>query len=172
MEGRRFLIFTSMSWEVRNLAEVLFYLTVQPLEKIVPVLAEKVVTSGEKGLLLVEDNRECLRWDQLLWTYSTASFLPHAREDQEKDGAWVSRQPLLISSTSSQANHASVILNLKRESPLITAEVRKILEISSVYDDLVEKYKNYGALHPHFNLQMWKQTKDGRWHKESMQQAA
>ena len=63
------------------MTKVLIYLTVSPVEKIIPVLVAKAIAGGAHVWLRTRDIQESARWNTLFWTYSTATFLPHASED-------------------------------------------------------------------------------------------
>lgn len=154
------------------MTEVRFYLTPNSVERVVPALAEKIVASKERGLLLVETQREGLHWDHVLWTYATSSFLPHAFEDQERMGTWVQRQPLLISCSDGNANQASAVINLRKDLPGHSLQVSKILEIDSSREALLAKRHLYALRYPQCVTQFWRQTEDGKWHQEELELAA
>ncbi len=79
-----------------------YHLTVRPLDRVLPRIAERVIEAGGR-LLIVSDQaiqRDML--DKLLWTYAPESFLPHARSGTGDDAA----QPVLIAEQASAANGA------------------------------------------------------------------
>lgn len=79
-----------------------YHLTVAPLDRVLPAIAEKVLGSGERLLIVAEDAALRARIDQLLWSYQPVSFLPHAQAGNDWDGD----QPALIAETVSPANGA------------------------------------------------------------------
>lgn len=78
-----------------------YHLTASPLERVLASIAEKVVGGGER-LLVVAEPGLLARLDELLWSYSRDSFLPHGRERAEI-------QPVLLSTEPEPANGAANI---------------------------------------------------------------
>ncbi len=69
-----------------------YHLTAAPLDRVLPSIAEKVLGSGGRLLIVAGDAGLRTRVDQLLWSYNAASFLPHA----QAGGDWDAEQPALI----------------------------------------------------------------------------
>jgi DNA polymerase-3 subunit chi len=78
-----------------------YHLTASPLERVLPSIAEKVLAGGGR-LLVVAEPGLLARLDELLWSYSSDSFLPHGRERAES-------QPVLLSPEPAAANGATNI---------------------------------------------------------------
>jgi DNA polymerase III subunit chi len=76
-----------------------YHLTVSPLERVLPSIAEKVLAGGQR-LLVVAEPDLLARLDEQLWSYARDSFLPHGREPAKS-------QPVLLSSEPSPANGAT-----------------------------------------------------------------
>jgi DNA polymerase-3 subunit chi len=76
-----------------------YHLTASPLEKVLPSIAEKVLASGER-LLVVADEAQLARLDEQLWTYAKDTFLPHGRGDADA-------QPILLAAEPVAANGAT-----------------------------------------------------------------
>lgn len=83
-----------------------YHLTVQPIERILPRLAERVLAEGGRMLVVTADERQRAALDKLLWSYAPESFLPHAQAGGANDAA----QPLLIHAEPVAANGARHIL--------------------------------------------------------------
>jgi DNA polymerase III subunit chi len=79
-----------------------YHLTRMPLERALPRIAERVVGSGARLLIVsaLEDQRSAL--DRLLWQFAPDSFLPHGLAG----GAHDDRQPILIAGDVAPANGA------------------------------------------------------------------
>ena len=77
-----------------------------PIEQVIATLAEKVLSSGERLLIVGEDEAQLARLDRILWDQGTASFLPHALAGASED----SRQPVLLSKSPDAANRARNML--------------------------------------------------------------
>src|SRR3546814_6218378 len=54
-----------------------YHLTRTPVESVLPRLLEKVVSGGERALVVAGDAGLLARLDEQLWRYEPASFLPH-----------------------------------------------------------------------------------------------
>ncbi|MBX9796756.1 DNA polymerase III subunit chi [Sphingomonas sp.] len=83
-----------------------YHLTRQPVERVVPQLAERVVAGGGRLLIVSADPAQRALIDARLWDYAPASFLPHA----EAGGAADAEQPVLIAGDSAAGNGARHIL--------------------------------------------------------------
>lgn len=73
-----------------------------PIEDVVPQLAEKVLETGERLLLICGDDRLRALLDEQLWTRDPASYLPHAQSKGEGDAI----QPILLSDAVDAPNGA------------------------------------------------------------------
>ena len=83
-----------------------YHLTRQPLEQVLPRLAERVVGGGGRLLVVSGDARQRAAIDRLLWDYAADSFLPHAQAGAGDDAA----QPVLIAADPVAGNAARNIL--------------------------------------------------------------
>lgn len=79
-----------------------YHLTLLPLERVLPQIAEKVVGGGNRLLIVDGDDQRRAALDRLLWTYSPESFLPHAQIGASDDA----RQPVLLAGEVNAANRA------------------------------------------------------------------
>jgi DNA polymerase-3 subunit chi len=79
-----------------------YHLTSTPLERALPRIAERVLTSGARLLIVARDEAQRVALDRLLWDYAPESFLPHGRSGEGEDGA----QPILIAPDVKAANGA------------------------------------------------------------------
>lgn len=81
-----------------------YHLTTTPLDRALPQIAEKVLASGARLLVVAESEGQRDGLDRLLWTYAPESFLPHGLNgDGEAD------QPVLIASGIDPVNGARTI---------------------------------------------------------------
>lgn len=83
-----------------------YHLTRQPLEQVLPRLAERVVAGGGRLLVVSGDAPQRAALDRLLWDYAADSFLPHAQAGAGDDAA----QPVLIAPEPVAGNAARNIL--------------------------------------------------------------
>jgi DNA polymerase-3 subunit chi len=79
-----------------------YHLTIRPLERVLPKIAEKVIESGGRLLIVADEPARRAALDKLLWTYAAESFLPHAQAGGAHDAA----QPVLIAADAIAANGA------------------------------------------------------------------
>ena len=79
-----------------------YHLTATPLDRALPQIAEKVLASGGRLLLVAENEAQRTQLDKLLWAYNAESFLPHACAGGERDAD----QPILLAETAEPANGA------------------------------------------------------------------
>jgi DNA polymerase III subunit chi len=79
-----------------------YHLTLQPLDRVLPRIAERVAEGGGRLLIVAERAEQRGEIDRLLWTYAPENFLPHA----QADGADAAAQPILISQNPEPANAA------------------------------------------------------------------
>jgi len=87
--------------------QVDFYqLEATPLEQVVATLAEKVLGSGGRLLVVAGDEAVLGRLNRLLWDQGPTSFLPHGIVG----GADDARQPILLSTSEDAPNLARNIL--------------------------------------------------------------
>jgi DNA polymerase-3 subunit chi len=77
-----------------------------PVEQVVARLAQKLLDSGERLLVIASDEGFLARLDRLLWDVGKTSFLPHGIAGGSAD----SRQPILLSTTPDAANVARNLL--------------------------------------------------------------
>lgn len=82
-----------------------YHLTAMPLERALPQIAEKVVASGARLLVVAAAPERQEALDRLLWSYAPTSFLPHATIGSGQDVA----QPVLIAGEVTPANGARYI---------------------------------------------------------------
>ncbi|SFP37605.1 DNA polymerase III subunit chi [Sphingomonas rubra] len=79
-----------------------YHLTATPLDRALPQIAEKVVASGARLLIVSAGEAQRATLDRLLWAYAPESFLPHAQAGAGDDAS----QPILIAGEVTAANAA------------------------------------------------------------------
>lgn len=79
-----------------------YHLTRMPLERALPRIAEKVVGTGARLLIVSAAPEQQAALDRLLWHYAPDSFLPHGVAGGPDDD----RQPILITGDVAPANGA------------------------------------------------------------------
>ncbi|MBW4330920.1 DNA polymerase III subunit chi [Stakelama sp. CBK3Z-3] len=137
-----------------------YHLTLSPVDRVLPRIAEKVLQTGERLLVVAAepDRREAL--DKLLWSYSHVSFLPHARAG----GAHDAQQPVLIAETVKAPNGATNIAiadNVWREGALQFARVFHFFDA----DNIAAARDAWKSLAGREDIERryWQQTESGGW---------
>jgi DNA polymerase-3 subunit chi len=137
-----------------------YHLTDRPLERVLPQLAEKVVASGRRLLIVAGSEEQRRHLDRLLWTYTPESFLPHGVLGAGGEDA----QPVLIAPDVNAANGARYIM-------LVDGEWRDgVLDFDRAFhlfdDDRVREARlAWKALGERDGVERryWKQNEAGRW---------
>lgn len=139
-----------------------YHLAAQPLERVLPRIAERVIEGGGRLLIVDADEARRERLDRLLWEYSRDGFLPHALADAGDDAA----QPVLIAPEPTAGNAARNVALADgrwREEALgfdraflffdeeRTADARAAWKGLADRDDVERRY--------------WKQNDAGKWEK-------
>jgi DNA polymerase-3 subunit chi len=137
-----------------------YHLTVTSLDRALPQIAEKVLTSGGRLLLVAGSEAQRVALDKLLWTHAPESFLPHACAGGDGDDA----QPILISAVPDSVNGARNIaladgtwreeaLGFDRAFHFFDGD--KIGEARIAWKDLADR--------DGVERRYWKQNDTGRW---------
>ena len=137
-----------------------YHLTLQPLDRVLPRIAERVVGSGGRLLIVAESEAQRVALDKLLWTYSPESFLAHAQAGEGNEAA----QPILIAGTPETATVARNIAladGIWREAALgfdrafHFFDADRIAEARAAWKGLADR--------DGIERRYWKQNDDGRW---------
>lgn len=137
-----------------------YHLTVQPLERVLPRIAERVVESGGRLLIVAQDEQQRAGLDRLLWTYAADSFLPHAQAGGDADA----EQPVLIAGDPEPVNAARNVAladGVWREDALAFDRAfhffdgGRIVEARAAWKGLAERAG--------VERRYWKQNEAGRW---------
>lgn len=131
-----------------------YHLTRVPLEKVLPSIAERVLASGERLVIVAEDDKLLTRIDALLWSYKPESFLPHGREGE---------QPILLTADAegSLAQNIALIDGQWRDSALNFARAFYFFDSQSI-DSARAAWRGL-ADNDKVERHYWKQDDAGRW---------
>jgi DNA polymerase-3 subunit chi len=154
--------------------EVWFYhLQRQPLEQVLPILLEKSLERNWRAVVQAASEERLDALDQLLWTYSEGSFLPHGRA---RDGD-PEMQPILLTTEPDNLNGAPVrffidgaLASPLLESPNAKDYTRVILLFDGNHEEELgnaraewKRMKAAGC-----DLSYWQQSAAGRWEKQNI----
>ncbi|HYJ81385.1 MAG TPA: DNA polymerase III subunit chi [Allosphingosinicella sp.] len=133
-----------------------YHLTASPLERVLPSIAEKVVASGER-LVVVAEGELLARLDELLWSYAKDSFLPHGREQAESQPVFLSSEPL----PANGATHIALADGRWREEALGFARTFYFFD-NDGRDSAREAWRALKG-RPEAEARYWKQDERGKW---------
>ncbi len=147
----------------------LYQLRTQPLDQMLPRLLEKLYSAGDGALVLVNSAERAVVLDRQLWTFSTASFLPHALIDDPM----ATEAPILLATqlptdlSSPKAAKLLVLADGQELSQQLDAvraagynQVVEILDYEHL-ENLESKISNYKALG--LNPKVFLQQSNGTW---------
>jgi DNA polymerase III subunit chi len=88
-------------------------------------LTEKAVKQGHQVYINAESAAQLLQLDDLLWTFRAGSFLPHAVDIGEDNGA----SPVLLAHDREPGNSHDVLVNLSNEVPPFFSRFNRVAEL-------------------------------------------
>ena len=149
------------------MTEVLFYhLQGQPLERVLPQLLEKCLARGWRCVVQAGTSERVDALDQLLWTYSDASFLAHGT-DREAEAA---ETPVVLMTGAGNPNGAAVRFFVDGASADDLKSYQRAIYLFDGNDpDAVEGARDQWkeATGEGLKVTYWQQDGDGRWQKKA-----
>lgn len=120
-------------------------------------LCAKAVQQGLRVIVYAPDISLIEQFDQLLWTFSSTSFIPHCRNDD--DASLVQQTPVILSDRIQSDTAFDVLLNLHHQLPPCFNGFKRIIEIAGATDEdksaareRYRRYKNEGFNVQHYQL--------------------
>ena len=143
--------------------QVDFYHLTSPLDRVLPRIAERVVQTGGRLLIVAEPEEQRVALDRLLWSCAPESFLPHAQAGSNDDAA----QPILIADDILETAPA----NAARNVAIVDGRWRDLTlsfdRAFHIFDDeaIREARLAWKALADRDGVERryWKQNDAGRW---------
>jgi len=154
------------------MTEVFFYhLTTKPLEKALPQLLERSLEREWNVCLQTRTEEKCLALNELLWTASEESFLPHGMA-QDGDPEF---QPIYLTAGSENPNGAQIrfFVESAQIAPALSASAEPYARIVIMFDgnddaELTDARAQWKALKASgAALSYFQQTDEGRWEKKA-----
>lgn len=131
-----------------------------PIEQVLPRIAERVLTSGARLLVVGADEGQLERLDRALWSYAADAFLPHGRVGTGGER----HQPVLLSAALDPLNGAR---NVALVDGQWRAEAMGYDRAFHFFDDdsVVEARAAWRSLNDVADVErrFWRQDPDGRW---------
>ena len=137
-----------------------YHLTGQPLDHVLPRIAERVLAGGGRLLVVAADAGERARIDRLLWTWQPQSFLPHGLSGNDGDAG----QPVLIGAEPGAANGAGNIAladGLWRDDALAFDRAFHLFDEAAIAPARAA-WKSLAGREG-IERRYWKQDESGRW---------
>ena len=149
------------------MTEIRFYhLTRTPLERALPQLLEKVLQTGQRAVVLAGSEERVEALNQLLWTYSDRSFLPHG---SKRDGK-PERQPVWLTTEDENPNGASCLFLTDGTDSARIGEYARCFDLFDGQDEAAVaaararwKARKEGG----HALSYWQQDENGRWQQKA-----
>ena len=120
-------------------------------------LCTKAVQQQMRVLVYALDESLIERFNELLWTFSSVSFVPHC--DLRDEPGLIDVTPVILSNRIPADAHFDVLLNLDRQHPPAIGGFKRVIEIAdNAPDDKAEArvryrfYKEAGYAIQHFQL--------------------
>lgn len=139
-----------------------YHLQLSTLEQVLPVLAQKVYTTGKKLLIKTDLPEKADFINSLLWTYDPDSWLPHGTS---ADG-FETEQPVFISADLNNPNHAEMIMLTDGGTIEEISSFERCLNLFNGHDEAAvqsarELWK--AAVQNGFEAYYWQQNDNGKW---------
>ena len=148
------------------MTEINFYhLTVTTKTQALPRLLAKIYGLGHKLLLYTQDESVMKLYDELLWSFSTKVFLPHATMNDpipEKQPLYLTNDPTDLK------NKATILVCLDDNIPINIADFSKvIIMFEAATEASLDFYRKKWTELKSTSSEMtyWKQSPDGSWMK-------
>jgi DNA polymerase-3 subunit chi len=93
-------------------------------------LVRKIHRSGARLLVWCEDAVALAQFDELLWTFSDADFIPHVVASD----ALATDTPVLLAAEPIDTPHHEVLVNLSQQTPPMFSRFDRLIEVVSSHD--------------------------------------
>lgn len=87
-------------------------------------LTDKAYKAGNRVCIYIASEKELGQIDELLWTFSEQSFIPHDHPQQHKD----SETPVLLTTSLDNTEEHDILINLTDEIPPCFSQFERLLE--------------------------------------------
>ena len=137
-----------------------YHLTARPLDDVLPRLAERVLDSGERLLILAGEETLRRHLDALLWSWSPTSFLAHGLAGEGGETG----QPILLSAEVEPANGAANVFlaDGRWRDEALAFKWSFLFFGSGELDGARAAWRTLGG-RPEVARRYWKQDDAGRW---------
>jgi len=137
-----------------------YHLTATPLDKALPKLLEKILSSDMRAIVLVNSAEQIEQINRLLWIYNPHGFLPHGT----KEDGYEKYQPIYITDKQENPNNANVVVLPYLLKTNFINDFERCLLLFDGNNDVEQArslWKEYKT--DEHDLKYWKQTEQGSW---------
>jgi len=148
------------------MTEISFYhLTKTPVENALPKLLEKIVSSGNRAVLMVGEEDKLKKLDDSLWISN--DFLPHGKAEDD----FPENQPIYLTLSEENPNGATFLVAVGGVEPSFIGDFERCLDVfDGANENEVQfaraRWKKYKSVDGN-SLSYWKQDDNGKWQKEA-----
>lgn len=138
-------------------------------EAALPLLLERCLKKGLRGLVRGADAGRLEALDLALWSFRPEAFLPHGREGQPDHGGGA-RNPIWLTSSQGNANGAHVLFLIDgADAPDAEAFQRACFVFSGADAAAVANARTRWrqGKEAGFSLAFWRENDEGGWRKEA-----
>lgn len=116
------------------MAEIYFYSGAYDKLTTACRLCAKALQQNMRVLIYILDTAMMNKMDELLWTFSATSFVPHCSVLSQLDKEVIESSPVIISNNIQAGVHFDVLLNLHSECPPMFEQFNRLIEIVDLSD--------------------------------------
>jgi len=144
------------------MTEVCFYhVNKLPVDKVLSKLVEKIYSLKHKIVIFCQDPSLIPIIDELLWSYSTKTFLAHATKSDPKPDL----QPIYITDSEENPNGADILIAIGNSIPQFYKSFDRYIDIFSDNEEEIQlarsRYKTLKQTHE--KVKYFKQDDKGIW---------
>jgi len=88
-------------------------------------LSEKAYKQGRQVFINTDTSEQLKQLDDMLWTFTTNSFLPHGRYEEDSD----STHPVLLGHAVEPEGPSDVLVNLSSDVPVFFSRFNRVAEL-------------------------------------------
>lgn len=144
------------------MTDVCFYHVNQlPIERVLAKLVEKIYSLKHKIVIYCQDSSSVQVIDDLLWNYSTKTFLAHATNLDPKGES----QPIYITDKQENPNNADILISIGNDIPDFYQSFERYIDIFvDTPEELSSARGRFKTLKKyHENIKYFKQDEKGNW---------
>ncbi len=146
------------------MAEIsIYHLSVTNIEKTLPKLLEKILSSGSRAVLLTGNIEQMELINNYLWSFSTKILIPHGSQNDP----YPEEQPIYITTHEDNPNKADVLVSITACESKYYNKFNRFIFIFMDEDEVGKRFAN--ELSKQQNVTYWAQDMNsGAWVKREL----